>query len=141
MPDEEVRPNEKPPLPVVSGTMAQETLPTGRIKPLYRVTQIVWYILGLIEALLLLRLILKALAANPEAGFTKFIYGVTWLFANPFLSVFGSSRVEGNILEWSTILAMVVYALLAWLIVKAIVMSRPVSTKEAARKLPTQEKM
>lgn len=121
--------------------MSQETLATGRIKPLYRVTQIVWYIVGLLEVLLLLRFILKLLGANPAAGFTQFIYGVTWLFASPFLAVFRVSQAQGSIFEWSTLLAMAVYALFGWLIVKAIVMSRPVSTKEAERKLPDQEKV
>src|SRR5450759_914242 len=103
--------SEKPPLPVVEGTMTEEKLATGRIKPLYRSTHIVWYVVGLLEVFLLLRLILKILAANPEAGFSKFIYGITWLFASPFLYVFGISQVQGNIIEWSTILAMVVYVL------------------------------
>lgn len=121
--------------------MSEEQLATHRIKPLYRSTQIIWYIVGVLEAFLILRLFLKALGANPEAGFSQFIYGVTWLFASPFLYVFQVSQAEGNIFEWSTLLAMFVYVLFGWLIVKAIVMSRPVSTKEAERKLPEQEKM
>ncbi len=141
MADEQARPSEKPPLPVVSGTMSQETLATGRIKPLYRITQIIWYVVGLIEVLLLLRLLLKGLGANPLAGFSQFIYGLTWIFASPFLLVFGASKVQGAIFEWSTLLAMLVYLLVGWLIVKAVVMSRPVSTKEAERKLPDQEKV
>ncbi|TSD01061.1 MAG: hypothetical protein Athens071425_508, partial [Parcubacteria group bacterium Athens0714_25] len=49
-------------------------------KPLYRGTQIVWYLLGLLEILLAFRFILKLLGANMEAGFTSFIYGVTYIF-------------------------------------------------------------
>lgn len=139
MANQTVRQDERPPLPRVEGTMSEEQLATHRIKPLYRSTQIIWYIVGLIEALLFLRLMLRALGANPAAGFTRFIYGVTWLFANPFLSVFGTTQEAGNVVEWSTILAMAVYFLAGWLIVKAIIMARPVSTKEAERKLPEQE--
>lgn len=131
--------SEKPPLPAVEGTMKEEQLSTHRIKPLYRTTQIIWYIVSLLEVLLLLRFLLKLFAANPEAGFTNFIYTITWLFANPFLLVFETMRIEGSVFEWSTLLAMGIYALLGWLLVKAIVMARPVSTKEAARKLPEQE--
>ena len=108
-------------------------------KPLYRGTQIVWYILGLIEVLLAFRLVLKLLGANPAAGFTSFIYGVTYSFAAPFLSVFQVSQVAGNIFEWTTLLAMLVYWMLAIGIIKLFLMGKTVSTPEAAVKLNNQE--
>ena len=108
-------------------------------KPLYRGTQIVWYILGVIEILLLFRFMLKLLAANPAAGFTRFIYGVTQIFAAPFLSVFRISRVDGNIFEWTTLLAMFVYFIVALGIIKLFFMSKTVSTPEAAVKLEQKE--
>jgi len=108
-------------------------------KPLYRGTQIVWYIFGLVEILLLFRFILKLLAANPDAGFTSFIYGVTHIFVAPFISVFRTMRVEGNIFEWTTLLAMLVYYVIALGIVKMFLMGKTVSTPEAAVKLNEQE--
>lgn len=104
-------------------------------KPLYRGTQVVWYILGLIEALLAFRFVLKLLGANPNAGFSHFIYSVTYLFAAPFLNVFRVSQVAGSILEWTTLLAMVVYLLIALGIIKLFLISKTVSTPEAAAKL------
>jgi hypothetical protein len=109
-------------------------------KPLYRGTQVVWYILGVLEILLAFRFVLKLLAANPSAGFSSFIYNVTYPFAAPFLNVFRITRVEGNIFEWTTILAMLVYWLIAWGIIKVFLMSKSVSTPEAAVKLENQEK-
>ncbi len=109
-------------------------------KPLYRGTQIVWYILGVIEVLLAFRFILKLLGANPAASFTSFIYGITYIFATPFLSVFRITYVEGSIFEWTTILAMVVYWIIATGIIKLLVMGKTVSTPEAAVKLNKQEK-
>src|ERR1051326_4395018 len=103
-------------------------------KPLYRGTQIVWYIVGLLEAALAFRFVLKLLAANPAAGFTSFIYGVTYPFAAPFLSVFKITKVEGSVFEWTTLLAMLVYWLIAMAIVKLFVMGKTVSTPEAAVK-------
>jgi len=108
-------------------------------KPLYRGTQIVWYILGIIETLLAFRFILKLLAANPSAGFSKFIYGTTYIFAEPFLSVFRRTQVEGSIFEWSTLLAMLVYWVIAIGIIKLFLMGKSVSTPEAAVKLEEQE--
>lgn len=109
-------------------------------KPLYRGTQIVWYILGLLEALLAFRFVLKLLGANAEAGFTSFIYGVTYVFTAPFLSVFRITKVSGSVFEWTTLLAMLVYWLIALAIVNLFLMGKTVSTPEAAKKLDDQEK-
>ncbi len=104
-------------------------------KPLYRSTQVVYYILGVIEALLAFRFILKLLGANPEAGFTNFIYTITYPIVAPFLNVFGVTAVEGAVFEWTTLLAMLVVWLIAIAIIKLFLMSRTVSTPEAAVKL------
>jgi uncharacterized protein YggT (Ycf19 family) len=110
-------------------------------KPLYRGTQAVWYILGIIEALLAFRFIFKLLGANPGAGFTSFIYNVTYPFAQPFRYVFNnSSVVDGSVFEWTTLLAMAVYWIIALAIIKLFVMGRTVSTPEAAAKLDSQER-
>jgi hypothetical protein len=109
-------------------------------KPIYRGTQIVWYILGIIEVLLAFRFVLKLLGANPAAGFSGFIYGVTYIFAAPFLSVFGMTKVAGSIFEWTTLLAMFVYWVIAFGIIKLFLMGKTVSTPEAAAKLNAQEK-
>ena len=112
---------------------------SGSTKPLYRGTQIVWYIVGILEALLAFRFVLKLLGANAQAGFTNFIYSITAPFAAPFLNVFKIPRVEGSVFEWTTLLAMLVYFLVALAIIKLFVMSKPVSTPEAAVKLEQQE--
>ena len=108
-------------------------------KPLYRGTQIVWYVLGIVEVLLAFRFVLRLLGANPDAGFSSFIYGVTYLFAAPFLSVFRVTEVAGSILEWTTLLAMFVYLVLAYGVIKLFLMGKTVSTPEAAVKLNAQE--
>src|SRR5688572_8855073 len=108
-------------------------------KPLYRGTQIVWYILGLIEILLLFRFVLKLLGANAAAGFTSFIYSVTYIFAAPFLNVFRVTQLQGSVFEWTTLLAMFVYWIVALGITKLLVMGKTVSTPEAAAKLNQQE--
>ena len=89
--------------------------------------------------LLAFRFVLKLLAANPAAGFSQFIYGITYVFAAPFLTVFHRTQVVGSIFEWSTLLAMLVYWIIAWGIIKLFLMSKTVSTPEAAAKLEKQE--
>lgn len=110
-------------------------------KPLYRGTQIVWYLLGIVEVLLAFRFVLRLLGANPEAGFTSFVYGITYIFAAPFLSVFRVTKmVAGSYFEWTTLLAMFVYWVIAFGIVKLLLIGKTVSTPEAADKLDAQEK-
>ncbi len=109
-------------------------------KPIFRGTQIVWYILALIEILLAFRFVLKMTAANSSAGFTSFIYGITWPFAQPFISVFRLTVVQGSVFEWTTLLGMFVYFVIAWGIIKLFLMSKTVSTPEAAAKLDQQER-
>lgn len=108
-------------------------------KPLYRGTQIVWYVLGLVEVLLAFRFVLKLLGANAGAGFTALIYNVTYTLAAPFLNVFGITQVVGNVFEWTTLLAMFVYWALAIGLVNLFLMGKTVSTPEAAAKLSNQE--
>lgn len=108
-------------------------------KPLYYGTQIVWYTLGIIELLLFFRLALKLLGANVEAGFTSFIYGITHIFVVPFMSVFSISEAQGSILEWTTILAMIVYWVIAIGIIKLFFMGQDVSPHEASRRMNEQE--
>lgn len=111
-----------------------------RTRPLYRGTQIVWYILGVLEVLLAFRFALKLLAANSGAGFTSFIYGATYPFVTPFQAVFKKTQIAGSVFEWTTILAMFVYWLLAIGIIKLFLMGKSVSTPEAAIKLDQLEK-
>lgn len=104
-------------------------------KPLYRGTQIVWYLVCILEILLGFRFVLKFFGANPDAGFTNFIYMVTNPLTMPFWQVFGMSRVESSYFEWTTLLAMLVYGIIGWGITKLLLMSKTVSTPEAASKL------
>ena len=123
------------PIIVQSGSAATSPV----VKPLYRGTQIVWYIFYFIEALLLFRFLLKLLAANPNAGFSEFIYIISGAFVAPFRYVFRVSQVGGSVFEWSTLLAMVVYWVLVWGIIRLFVMSKPVTQGEARAKLDNQD--
>jgi YggT family protein len=93
-----------------------------------------------LEVVLVFRFFLKLFGANPFAGFTSFIYGVSQPFVQPFLTVFRITRVEGSIFEWTTLLAMAVYYLIAWGIIELFIMGKPVSTPEAAEKLDQQDR-
>lgn len=79
-----------------------------------RVTQVIWLLFGVLEALLAIRVVLKLIGANPEAVFSRFIYDVTAVFLWPFAGLVGTPAVQQYQLEVFTIIAMIVYALIAW---------------------------
>lgn len=83
-------------------------------KTIFRVNQIIWYILGLIEVLLVFRVVLKMLGANQYVGFTSFIYAITTPLAAPFSGILGTSISGSSLFEWSTIIAAIVYLCVAW---------------------------
>ena len=82
----------------------------------YRVTQLLYWVFGLIEGLIAIRFVLKALGANPAAGFAQFIYGITAPLVAPFYGLFGTPQAQGSVLELHSIVALIVYALVAWLL-------------------------
>ena len=85
-----------------------------------RVVQVVWLLVGMLEFLLGLRAVLKLMAANPANPFASFVYNVTDLFLWPFFGLTRTPAANGMVLEVPTLIAMAVYALLGWLVVRAI---------------------
>ncbi|HEY3311723.1 MAG TPA: hypothetical protein VGK00_08805 [Anaerolineales bacterium] len=80
----------------------------------FKATQLIWLLLGILEALFVLRLGLKLVGANPESGIVAMIYGFTGMFLFPFTDLIASPTSGSMVLELSTMFAMVVYALIGW---------------------------
>jgi YggT family protein len=80
----------------------------------FKVTQLVWLLLGILEAFLAVRFVLKLIAANPANPFAVFIYGFTNLFLFPFAGLTATPAAGGMVLEISTLIAMLVYGLIGW---------------------------
>lgn len=104
-------------------------------RPLYRGAQVVWYVVSVVEVLLAVRFVLKLLQANPGAFFTELIYTLSSVFTLPFVAVFQNDRIADSVFEWTTLLAMLVYWLVAVAIIKLFIMSKSVSAVEADQKL------
>ena len=105
----------------------------GTKKAIFRLYQVIWYILGVIEILLAARILLKLMAANQGSGFTSFIYSASGPFALPFSGVLGTSAAAGSVIEWSTLIAMAVYAVVAFGLVKLFQLIKPTSEREVNR--------
>lgn len=85
-----------------------------------RVSQIIYLILGIVESLLIIRFVLKLLAANPDAAFTNAIYGLTDPIVTPFNGVFATPQTHSVVLDLAAVLAMIVYALVGWGLAKLV---------------------
>lgn len=94
-------------------TERQETGQGGRVAT-FKLTQLIWLVFGLIEAAIGLRVIFKLIAVNPGNPFASFLYLVTGMFLAPFRTLVRSPSAEGMVLEVSSIIAMIIYALIAW---------------------------
>lgn len=86
----------------------------------HQVNRVIWYLFGLLEGLLALRFVLKAVGANPENGFAAFIYRVTGLFVAPFRGLVPTPSADGAALETTTLIAMFVYLLVAIAVTKLV---------------------
>lgn len=80
----------------------------------FKATQIIWLLLGLLEAVIALRVVFKLIAVNATNPFAALLYDVTNLFVAPFASLTGAPAASGMVLEISSIIAMIVYLLIAW---------------------------
>ena len=80
----------------------------------FKVTQLIWLFLGILEALIALRIGLKLIGANPGSPIVAMIYGLTSLFLFPFEGMVATPSVGSIVLELSSLFAMVIYALIAW---------------------------
>jgi hypothetical protein len=101
--------------------------------------RIVYYVLGVIEVLLGLRFVLRMLGANAQSAFVQFIYSVSAIFMAPFTAVFKTTVAEGAKLEWSILVAMAVYALIAWGIVALIGAINPRRSSETVERVEQSE--
>ena len=81
--------------------------------------RVVWYIAGFIITFLVLRVVLLLLAANQGNVFVDLVYGIGGFFAAPFSGIFAAPTYGQVFFDTACIVAIVVYALLAWGIAKA----------------------
>ncbi len=110
-------------------TTQEDNTNTVRTTPVKReasnsqtIEYLVYFLFGILEVLLAFRLIFKIAGANIASAFVGLIYGLTGIFILPFEGIFRRGYAQGvektSVLEPSTLVAIVVYAVLAWGIVK-----------------------
>lgn len=88
----------------------------SRLSALDLATRIIWFLTGLLLVGLVARFILKATGANTASSFVTFIYNTTAASVAPFRGIFTDSVSGSNVLEVSTIVAIIVWALIAFFV-------------------------
>jgi uncharacterized protein YggT (Ycf19 family) len=94
-----------------------------RLAGVRRAKQFIYFIASVIAVIILLRFILLALAANPANSFANFIYSLSGIFVGPFNTLFGEPQFGNSVLEISSLVAIVVYYLIAWGIAKLVTLT------------------
>lgn len=89
------------------------------------VARLIGFIAAVLLVLLGLRFVLALLGANPGNGFAHFIYSASHPFVAPFFSLFSYSLKYGiSHFETFTLVAMVVYALVAGGLMRLVTINR-----------------
>ncbi|MDQ3098566.1 MAG: YggT family protein [bacterium] len=94
-----------------------ENRTTGTGKSINKTIQIIYYLEGVLLALLALRFVLRLLGASQGSPFVNFIYQLTYPFVYPFLGMFRTQWGYGTArLEFETVIAVAAYAILFWIV-------------------------
>lgn len=99
-------------------------------KVIFRAYQLIWYLLGVIETLLIFRFFLKMIGANSGSQFVRFIYAASAGLVRPFQLVVFPTVAGVAIFEWSTLVAAAVYAVVAYGLVYLFQLIKPVEPDE-----------
>lgn len=99
------------------------------VNPKQTIANVIWFIYGIIAMLLAFRFILKLASANANNAFVDFIYTISGFFSAPFDSIFGVSTTNAgtstSVFEPSILVAIAVYALVAWGIARMLTLNEP----------------
>jgi uncharacterized protein YggT (Ycf19 family) len=83
--------------------------------------RIVTLVFGILQALLILRIILLLLVANAGNDIVKLIFNVTQPFVDPFLGMFALNRVTAD--QGSTFDIAALVALIGWTLVELVILA------------------
>ena len=86
-------------------------------------TRVVTFLFGILQALLILRIILLLLVANRGNDIVQLIMSITQPFVDPFIGMFSLNRVtadQGSVLDVAAIVALIGWTLVEALILAAI---------------------
>ena len=112
------------------GTVSRERVSTERsVSSNILAKRVTYYIGGVIVALLAVRFVLALLGAAQGNAFVDFVYGLSAVFVAPFYGIFGEPTYGVSQFETSTLVAIIVYALLTVGVGKLFTLNSPRSAE------------
>lgn len=85
-----------------------------------RCIAVLMWLFGLIEGLIAVRFILKAVGANATAAFATLVYGLTDPLVGPFVGVLATPAIGPSVIELPALLAILIYFLVSMLLTRLI---------------------
>jgi hypothetical protein len=79
-----------------------------------RAKQVIYFIFGAINVLLVMRFVLLLLGANEVSPFVNLIYSLSRAFVLPFRGIFAEPDLGASVIEWAALVGIVVYSLVAY---------------------------
>lgn len=125
----------------VGRTAESADIVRSSVSPGRRAVDLIYLVFGVVNAMLLIRIVLKMLAANPLSGFASFVYSITDVFLAPFRNLLPAVTSGRAVLEMSAVIAIIVYALIGWGLARivAIMVSRSVTVSHRSQSRPHTE--
>lgn len=97
--------------------------------PLITIARLVWIIDAIVSVILAIRFFFILFGANPINGFVNFIYNISYPLARPFFGIFNYRLHYGvSGVEIASLVAIVIYTLIAYLITKLLTIRQPETT-------------
>jgi uncharacterized protein YggT (Ycf19 family) len=106
-------------------------------KAIWRSYNVIWFIVGVIVALLAFRFLFELAGANPFNSFVQLIYTLSYPFAGPFETIFGITTVSRSMFDWSILVAIIVYILIGYALVQLLRIIHPVNQDDVNHRIRT----
>jgi len=121
------------PAPVPASEPSERGSITEQPRYNFRLAAVVWFIAGAVEIFVAARFLGKLFGASAQSAFVNFIYQVSSPMVAPFTGIFGDTGSKTNTFETASLVAIVVYAVIAWgLVVLIRIVTAPRGTKPAS---------
>ncbi len=89
----------------------------------------IWYIVGIIDLLLALRVVFHLLGAR-VVGFADLLYSVSGFFVAPFRGIFQNPTLDGAYFDTAALVAIIIYIIVGWIIARLMdLVTRPSNSK------------
>jgi hypothetical protein len=108
---EDVRVSEQP--GAEQRQVVTEDVNAGQVQSLQWATALVSFLFAVLEGLIGVRILLKLIDANAQNPFANLVYKLTAFLVAPFTGLVGNPAIGGNVLEITSVVALIVYALIA----------------------------